>query len=88
MTRLYTMPFLVLLLPALGCAGRAGSTPHAQLTGKGSTFVYPLMVHWANLYERREEGCKLDYQPLGSGSGIKAIINNKVAFACTDAPQR
>jgi phosphate transport system substrate-binding protein len=44
------------------------------------------MVQWSSAYEKTEDGCRIDYEPLGSGSGIKAIIENKVDFACSEAP--
>jgi phosphate transport system substrate-binding protein len=59
--------------------------PH-QLVGKGSTFVYPLMIHWSSVYWKGDEGGRIDYLPRGSSSGIKAVLDKTVDFACTDAP--
>jgi phosphate ABC transporter phosphate-binding protein len=72
---------------ACGLSGKIKLEPQPdQLTGKGSTFVYPLMIHWSSAYGKGDEGGRIDYSPLGSGSGIKALLDKKVDFACTDAP--
>jgi phosphate transport system substrate-binding protein len=44
------------------------------------------MVHWSSNYEKVEGGCRIDYSGLGSGGGIKGILDDKVDFSCTDAP--
>jgi phosphate ABC transporter phosphate-binding protein len=56
------------------------------LVGKGSSFVYPLMIHWSSQYVKSDEQGRIEYAPLGSSSGIKALLDNKVDFACTEAP--
>jgi phosphate transport system substrate-binding protein len=73
-----------LVLLAVGCGGHKQEP--MQRTGKGSTFVYPLMVQWAAAYAKTEGGCRIDYQPFGSGAGIKGLLEQEVDFACTDAP--
>jgi phosphate transport system substrate-binding protein len=72
------------LAAALGCRG--ADAPPRELSGSGSTFVYPLMVQWASQYEKVEDGCKVRYRATGSGNGIKAILARQADFACTDAP--
>ena len=44
----------------------------AETTGAGSTFVYPILAKWAADYALRS-GNKVNYQPIGSGSGIVQI---------------
>jgi phosphate transport system substrate-binding protein len=89
MRRLKTMT-APLILAAVAVAGGwgCGKTPKppSALVGKGSTFVYPLMVQWTNAYAKTEQGCKVEYAAVGSGSGIRGIIENSVDFACTDGP--
>src|SRR5262249_2266941 len=69
----------------LGCSG-SPSTSTSELNGGGSTFVLPLMLRWTNQFEKSEGGFEVDYQPLGSGSGIKGMISKKRDFGCTDGP--
>jgi phosphate ABC transporter phosphate-binding protein len=75
--------FLGIVVAMLGC----GSTPQPrELKGKGSTFIAPLMIHWAAVYEGTAGGCKVDYRSVGSYGGIKGLIDKTVDFGCTDGP--
>jgi len=57
----------------------------ADLSGAGSTFVYPVLAKWADVY-KKETGIGLNYQSIGSGGGIKQIKAKTVIFGATDAP--
>lgn len=57
----------------------------ADLTGAGSTFVYPVFAKWADAY-KKETGIGLNYQSIGSGGGIKQITAKTVTFGATDMP--
>jgi len=57
----------------------------ADLSGAGSTFVYPVLAKWADAY-KKETGIGLNYQSIGSGGGIKQIKAKTVVFGATDAP--
>jgi len=56
-----------------------------EITGAGATFPYPLYSKWAAAYQKAT-GVKLNYQPLGSGAGIKQIEANTVDFGSSDMP--
>src|SRR5262249_11916331 len=56
---------------------------NTKLTGCGSSFVKPLMDKWIEEYTRN--GGEINYQALGSGAGVKQMIERKVDFGCTDA---
>jgi phosphate transport system substrate-binding protein len=56
-----------------------------DITGAGSTFVYPVLAKWADQY-RKDTGVGLNYQSIGSGGGIKQIIAKTVTFGATDKP--
>ena len=84
MQRLVKTAVLGLALATAGCG--PARQPPAQLKGKGSTFVHPLMVQLASAYQKTENGCRIDYDPFGSGAGVKDLLANEVDFACTDAP--
>jgi phosphate ABC transporter phosphate-binding protein len=55
------------------------------LRGGGSTFVSPLMEHWAGVYEKTH-GVRIDYQALGSGRGVEGVLERVYQFGCSDAP--
>ncbi len=57
----------------------------ATLTGAGSTFIYPLLSAWAYQYGK-ETGNRLNYQSIGSGGGVRQIVNRTVDFGASDAP--
>jgi len=64
-----------LMLPALA----------ADMTGAGSTFVYPIAAKWAEAY-KATSGNGLNYQSIGSGAGIKQIKAKTVDFGASDMP--
>ncbi len=63
----------------------AGSLRGATLTGAGATFPYPLYARWAYAYEQAT-GTRINYQSIGSGGGIRQIMNRTVDFGASDAP--
>lgn len=63
----------------------AMQTSAAELTGAGSTFVYPIISKWAADY-KHETGNSLNYQSIGSGGGIAQITAKTVDFGATDMP--
>src|ERR1700688_4169886 len=56
-----------------------------DISGAGSTFVYPIMAKWADSY-KKETGTGVNYQSIGSGGGIKQIQNRTVTFGASDMP--
>ena len=57
----------------------------AEITGAGSSFVYPIASKWAEAY-KKATGNNLNYQSIGSGGGIKQIKANTVDFGASDMP--
>lgn len=56
-----------------------------QISGSGSTFVYPVMAKWAAAYEKVSR-VHVDYRPIGSSGGIREIQSGIVDFGASDAP--
>jgi phosphate transport system substrate-binding protein len=56
-----------------------------DLTGAGSTFVYPVISKWADSY-KKENNVSMNYQSIGSGGGIKQIEAKTVDFGASDMP--
>lgn len=70
----------------LGCVGLLGSTAYATtISGAGATFPAPVYGKWANSY-RNQTGAVINYQPIGSGGGIKQIKASTVDFGASDKP--
>ena len=60
---------------------------HAQdieLIGAGATFPYPLYSKMFDVYGK-EYGVRINYQAIGSGGGIRQLINKTVDFGASDA---
>jgi phosphate transport system substrate-binding protein len=58
-----------------------------DITGAGSTFVFPILSRWSAEYSAKV-GTKVEYQPIGSGRGIMQIKAATVDFGASDAPMK
>ena len=56
-----------------------------DLTGAGATFPQPLYTKWFADYAAKA-GVKINYQPIGSGGGIRQFLEGTVDFGASDAP--
>ncbi|KIU48970.1 MULTISPECIES: phosphate ABC transporter substrate-binding protein PstS [Bradyrhizobium] len=70
---------------AAGMVAMATPSFAADITGAGSTFIFPVLSKWADAY-KKDAGSSVNYQSIGSGAGIKQIEANTVTFGATDAP--
>lgn len=68
-----------------GKSAAASGGNGADLTGAGSTFAQPLYGKWAAAYDSANH-VKINYQPIGSGGGIKQLQEQTVDFGGTDGP--
>ncbi|MDE3188811.1 MAG: phosphate ABC transporter substrate-binding protein PstS [Acidobacteriota bacterium] len=57
-----------------------------QLTGAGSTFDYPIFSKWFGEYGAAHPGVQINYQPIGSGGGIRQVTTGTVDFGASDGP--
>ncbi len=63
----------------------AASAFAADVTGAGSSFVYPVMSKWASAYNQQTR-LQINYQSIGSGGGIAQIKAGTVDFGASDKP--
>jgi len=70
---------------AAGSPAGATADSGKTLTGAGATFPAPLYQKWFQEYAQKG-GVQINYQPIGSGGGIKAISSHTVDFGASDAP--
>ena len=59
----------------------------SEITGAGSTFVYPIMSKWAADYNAKT-GTIVNYQSIGSGGGLAQIKAATVDFGASDSPMK
>ena len=55
-----------------------------ELLGAGATFPYPLYSKMFDVYHK-QYSVKVNYQSIGSGGGIRQLINKTVHFGATDS---
>jgi len=65
-------------------SGGGGGT--VNLTGAGSSFVYPVMTRWIQGYSQTHTNVQINYQSVGSGAGIQQVKSGTVDFGASDAP--
>jgi phosphate transport system substrate-binding protein len=66
-----------LVLPAIG---------QTTLNGAGATFPYPMYSKWFSEYHKLHPDIQINYQSIGSGGGIRQVINGTVDFGASDGP--
>ena len=79
------MNFMKTIVAAGLVAASTSAAFAADITGAGSTFIYPVLSKWADAY-KKETSSGVNYQSIGSGAGIKQIQAKTVTFGATDAP--
>lgn len=57
-----------------------------RLQGAGATFPNPIYQRWVTEYQSQNPKIMIDYQSIGSGGGIKALMQKTIDFGGTDAP--
>ena len=62
---------LALALPALA---------QTTLNGAGATFPYPMYSKWFSEYHKIHSDVQVNYQPIGSGGGIRQVTEATVDF--------
>ena len=68
---------LALALPVVG---------QTQLNGAGATFPYPMYSKWFSEYNKLHSDVQINYQSIGSGGGIRQVLNGTVDFGASDGP--
>jgi phosphate transport system substrate-binding protein len=66
-------------------AAPSGGGDFVKLQGAGASFPAPLYMKWFKAYSSSHQGVQVDYQSVGSGSGVKSFIDRTVDFGASDA---
>src|SRR3954470_21186809 len=67
-------------------AGARLAAQSMQINGAGATFPGPIYSKWFSEYNKLHSDIRINYQPLGSGAGIKQITERTVFFGASDGP--
>ena len=83
------------LVAAAACGGQSGNTSMVTgggtagttaVTGAGATFPAPIYTKWFDEYHKRQPEAQINYQPIGSGGGIRQVLAGTVDFGASDMP--
>ena len=66
--------------------GAGLSAQTMQINGAGATFPNPIYSKWFSEYNKLHPNIQINYQPLGSGAGIRQLTTRTVFFGASDAP--
>lgn len=67
-------------------AATQNASPTIQINGAGATFPYPIYSKWFSEYNKLHPNVRINYQSIGSGGGIRQLLNQTVFFGATDGP--
>jgi phosphate transport system substrate-binding protein len=67
------------------CACANMATAQQKLNGAGATFPNPIYSKWFSEYSS-SHGVQINYQPIGSGAGIRQVTAGTVDFGASDGP--
>jgi len=79
---------LLLALLFLGLAFTIGAEPDSTilLNAAGATFPYPIYSKWFDVYHMQHPDIQINYQSIGSGGGIRQLMEGTVDFGASDGP--
>ena len=78
----------ILSVSLISCGGSSaggGASETVKLQGAGASFPAPIYSKWFKNYSAAHPAVQIDYQSVGSGSGVKSFIDKTVDFGASDA---
>lgn len=79
---MFRNPTIVLVVALFGASALA----QTNLNGAGATFPNPIYSKWFSEYHKLHPNIQINYQPIGSGGGIRQVQAGTVDFGATDGP--
>src|SRR5262249_27355915 len=76
--------FVSIILTLMLGAGFAAAA--VLINGAGATFPYPIYSKWFAEYHNLHPDIQINYQSIGSGGGIRQLLEGTVDFGATDGP--
>jgi len=77
---------VAVVLTLSACGGSREES--VKLQGAGASFPAPLYLKWFKSYSGAHPNVQVDYQSVGSGSGVKSFMDRTVDFAASDAAMK
>ena len=72
-------------MAAASSCTRSGEGPKV-IDGAGATLTFPLYAKWSSEFTRVDASVRVNYQPLGSGAGMRQMSDGVIDFGATDEP--
>jgi phosphate transport system substrate-binding protein len=60
--------------------------PKVKVQGGGAAYPNPIYQTWLSIYQKSNPDVTVDYQSIGSGGGVKLIVEQTIDFGGSDAP--
>jgi len=73
-------------LAAITLAAATLAAQNIAINGAGATFPAPIYAKWFAEYNKANPTVRINYQPLGSGAGIRQVTERTVFFGASDGP--
>ncbi|HEV2990917.1 MAG TPA: phosphate ABC transporter substrate-binding protein PstS [Candidatus Angelobacter sp.] len=83
-----SLGLIAMLIACTGCNKSQGATEVVKLQGAGASFPAPLYLKWFKAYNSAHNNVQVDYQSVGSGSGVKSFVDKTVDFGASDAAMK
>jgi phosphate transport system substrate-binding protein len=82
--RMKRVAAVLTMIVALG--GMIWAQEALLINGAGATFPNPMYSKWFDEYHKKNSNMQINYQPIGSGGGIKQVTEGTVDFGASDGP--
>jgi phosphate transport system substrate-binding protein len=63
-----------------------GAAAQVNLNAAGATFPYPIYSKWFSEFHKANPKIQINYQSIGSGGGIRQLLEGTVDFGASDGP--
>jgi len=83
--RTWKVMSVLAVLVAIGAITAAGAG-QVSLNAAGATFPYPIYSKWFDQYHQAHPDAQINYQSIGSGGGIRQLLDKTVDFGASDGP--
>jgi len=77
-----------MILAALAAMGLTGIAAAQNITAAGATFPDPIYERWFQEFKKIHPNVQVNYQPIGSGGGIRQLTEGTVDFGASDMPMK
>ena len=68
------------------CLAATAARTATLINAAGASFPYPIYSKWFDQYHKMHPDVQINYQSIGSGGGIRQVIEGTVDFGATDGP--